>query len=469
MDKYISLFFVAALLGVAPSLAHAQTEDLPASAPAEASAVVPTVESLRSDLREMEARHDKELKELRTDLDQREAEAAMAHEREAVERDRLLRIYGFADIGIKRNTTPEDGLAASEFKQPLTFFLGRLNLYYDSHPDPDFRFLAETRLSLYPNGASTGTDASGQVTRTSTTVSDVSSPNSMASVTWGSIILERAVLDWTRYSFFSVRVGLFLTPFGVYNVDHGTPTLITTMLPIYISQGFIPERQLGIQIFGSHPVDRWELGYAATVSNGRTDGILDVGDSKAFGGRLFARRQGKLQLLLGASALYQPYRRDREQFGFDASGAITYTSTRVVEYTNLTLGGDLSLDYSGLRVRSEYVYYRQEYTTGKRDSPAQALGGQNPDNTDYNWNIVIAYRWWSLEPYVWSEFFHASPTISLGTDSWIPGAGLNWYIRPNVILKGSYNYVSFHKDNDPENLASRQNFHTVNVLLTWAF
>jgi hypothetical protein len=341
---------VGALLVLAPLAARAQDEAAPPATPFEPAAAAPTLESLRSRLQQMQARHEQKMKDLRAELAKRDAERAVTLEREAAERERLLRIYGFADMGLRRNTTPEDALMASQFESPLTFFLGRLNLYYDSHPAPDFRFLAETRLSLYPNGVVSGTSDTGQITRTSTTVGDISSPNPSASVRWGSIILERAALDWTRYPFFSVRAGLFLTPFGIYNVDHGTPTLITTSLPIYISQGFIPERQLGIQIFGSQPVERWELGYAATVSNGRTDGILDVDDSKGFGGRLFARRQGELQLLLGASALYQPDRKNREQFGMDASGNLTYTTTRVVEAKLLTLGGDLSLDYSGLRV-----------------------------------------------------------------------------------------------------------------------
>ena len=181
-------------------------------------------------------------------------------------------MYGLADFGIMRTITPKDAMVASEFTTPLTFYLGRLNLYYDARPDPDFRFLAETRLTLYPNGASAGVSSTGQVIQTSTAVGDISSPNASATVTWGSIILERAVLDWTRYPLFSVRAGLFLTPFGIYNVDHGSPTLISMTLPSYLSQNWIPARQLGVQIFGSYPIAPWELGYALTVSNGASDG-----------------------------------------------------------------------------------------------------------------------------------------------------------------------------------------------------
>ncbi|MBN2573967.1 MAG: hypothetical protein JXP73_05320 [Deltaproteobacteria bacterium] len=474
------LCFALATLGWLPARAvQAQAEapamtagEIPSASPvAEQSAL--TVESLQAELQEMQARHRQQIEGLRADLARQEEEAASEHEREAMQREHLLRIYGFADVGAMRTIAPEEPMMASQFTTPLTFYLGRLNLYYDVRPDPDFRFLAETRLSLYPSGTSQVSNT-GQITRTSTLVSDVSSPNPTASVSWGSIILERAVLDWTRYPFLSVRAGFFLTPFGIFNVDHGSPTLVTVSLPIYIGQGWIPERQLGLQIFGSHPVQRWELGYTATVSNGRSDGVLDLGDSKAFGGRLFARRQGQLGLLIGASALYQPYRRNREQFGPGADGGITYSNTRVVERTMLTLGNDISIDYRGLRVRSELVYFQTEYTPGLReaalqDAPPQGRGGLAPDSRQFNWSIIVAYRWWKLEPYLRSEVFMTSPSQGLITRVWSPGAGLNLYIRPSVILKASWTQPRFYADDDPEDLASQQNFHSFVGLLTWAF
>jgi hypothetical protein len=436
-------------------------QEAPAAAP-------PTVESLREELRQMQARRAQEIQQLKQELADREAEADVAQEREAVEHERLLRIYGFADFGIMRTIAPKDSAYASEFTTPLTFYLGRVNLYYDAHPASDFRFLAETRLSLYPNGTTAGVSPTGQVMRTSTQVSDISSPNASASVSWGSIILERAVLDWTRFSLFSVRAGLFLTPFGIYNVDHGSPTLIAVTLPIYISEGWIPERQLGVQIFGSYPIAPWELGYFATVSNGRSDGILDVGDSKAYGGRVFARRHGELSLTLGGSILYQPYRKNLDQFGLAADGSITYSSTRVVERTMLTLGADLAVDYRGLRLRTEVVTYQTRYAPGKRQPTNDVLGGLAPDEHDITWFMVLAYRFWRLEPYLFSELFVDSPTQNL-TEAWLPGLGLNLYLRPNVIVKTSWIHPLFWKDNDPQNIASQQNFHAFTAMLVWAF
>ena len=200
------------------------------------------------------------------------------------------------------------------------------------------------------------------------------------------------------------------------------------------------------------------------MSNGSSDGVLDAGDSKAYGGRLFVRRQGELRLLLGASALYRPYRRDSEEVSLDGS---TYTRTRVVEQTMLTLGFDQSLDYFGLRVRNELVLFHSKYTPGKRDAPPEGGGGQSPDRRQANWSVVVAYRFWALEPNVRLDALFSSPSQIGATSVWGPGVGLNVYFRPNVILKTMYGYIRFYGDDDVQ--ASRMSFHSLGGLVTWAF
>jgi hypothetical protein len=432
----------------------------------------PSVESLREQIHQAEAQQAAEVQALKDQVTMHEVEAAVAQERETAERERLLRLYGFADFGLMRTIAPDEARMASRFTVPLTFYLGRLNLYYDSHPSQHFRFLAETRLSLYPNGTQAGVDTStGIVQRTSTSVNDISSPNPSATVNWGSILLERATLDFTRYPLLSVRAGLFLTPFGIYNVDHGSPTLISVTLPGYLGQDWIPIRQLGVQVFGSYPVAPWELGWMATVGNGRSDGILDLGDSKSFGGRIFARRQGELSLTLGASALWEPNRKNREQFGMDASGNLTYTTTRTVESTLLTAGGDLALDYRGARLRTEYVWHQVRYTPGMRALAADDLsGGYSPDMRNWNWYVIAAYRAWQLEPYLLSDLTKVSPPQSIIDEVWGAGGGVNLYLRTNVILKAAWYHAMFFKEQTAGAMpASAQNFDLFVGMLVWAF
>jgi hypothetical protein len=246
----------------------------------------------------------------------------------------------------------------------------------------------------------------------------------------------------------------------------GSPTIISIMLPSYLTLGWIPQRQVGVQLFGSYTADRWELGYAATVANGQTDGLRDVGDTKGYGGRLYLRRQGELRLLLGASALYRPYRRDTAGYTFDASGALGYQITRTVENHQLTAGLDQSIDYAGLRIRQELVFYQTEYALGKRDTFMGA--GLTPDTRQFNWSFLAAYRYGQLEPYFLVDYFYCSPAF--GWDHvWQPGVGLNAYVSSNVMLKAAWVNVRFYQDNEAQDMKGRLNVNVFNGLLVWAF
>jgi hypothetical protein len=135
----------------------------------------------------------------------------------------------------------------------------------------------------------------------------------------------------------------------------------------------------------------------------------------------------------------------------------------------LTLGNDIAIDYRGLRLRNELVYYQVKYTAGKRDAPPEGMGGLAPDSRQLNWSVVVAYRVWKVEPYVRSEYFYISPSTATATQIVSPGLGLNFYFRPNVILKACWTHPMFYLDNDPDNTAAKQNFHTFSGVLTWAF
>jgi len=46
---------------------------------------------------------------------------------------------------------------------------------------------------------------------------------------------------------------------------------------------------------------------------------------------------------------------------------------------------------------------------------------------------------------------------------------LNVYLRSNVIVKLNWAHAMFFRENDPNDIASRQNFDTFVGMLVWAF
>ena len=83
--------------------------------------------------------------------------------------------------------------------------------------------------------------------------------------------MQRLYLEWTLHRFVTVRGGQFLTPFGIWNVDHGSPVYIPVQRPYIVNSNssYFPERQTGLELLGRWDIsNRSSLGYHLTLSNG---------------------------------------------------------------------------------------------------------------------------------------------------------------------------------------------------------
>ncbi len=115
----------------------------------------------------------------------------------------------------------------------------------------------------------------------------------------GKIYLARAFLEYKYANYFGVRVGKFMTPFGIYNERHdATPTFLSTVLPhsVYGKHELATETEdrnfaltsTGIQFLGTQYYNKWQVRYQFIISNGRGEepGSSDNNPNKAIGGRL---------------------------------------------------------------------------------------------------------------------------------------------------------------------------------------
>jgi hypothetical protein len=431
--------------GVAPPVAPA-----PAAAPNGAG-------SARSDAEELRALR-QDVEQLKQDLDEMRLSDA-----ESQTLERKVEIYGFADMGLQRLWAgANSAVPATGSPRALTFVLGNVNLYFDATPVSGWRALTEIRITNYPDGAlvTPAIPALGVgQQRTDTTIFDVNAPEpGWNEVRWGSLVLEQAWITGTLSDLFSVRLGYFLTPFGIWSIDHGSPTVIALSRPQFTRGRFFPDHQLGLQVLGQATKGAWTYGYVAYASNGKTQGTLDVNNDKAFGARLTAATTRPVRLTLGLSG----YTGNYSEVQTVANADLSVHDEEVVGYRQWDAGADVSLDVGDFRLRTEGALERVEYRQGKRGTVLGIPGTQWPDRTNWAIYSIGAYRlpWWGLEPYVSGELFRY-PTI-VGEAAITPGIGLNIHFSTEVQLKTQFSRAHFfdfdgtsHSQQDASMLGSR--------------
>ena len=440
----------AALLALAvPSLAIAQpkpqettaTPAKPASPDAPPAAKGTNGEATKEDLQKQVADQEKRTADLETRLQSAEESLIQT---EARQEESKIRLYGFSEFGFRKSFINDKSFFKNIQEDSATFLLGSTNLYLEAQPHPKFRSLNEVRFTLYPNGVP-GPDLKQSQTAT---VFDVTSSTGRNKVSWSGIVLERAILEWKQSDALKVQAGYFLTPYGIWNVDHGSPTLISSLLPSFYASEYFPTRLTGIQLLGGVTTGDWELGYRAYITNGRGRVVWDNQDNKLFGARLYATwRPTWGTVTLGGSGFTGTYVDKDYAIKFEAAdpyATFHVEANKRIEYAEWGAAADLALDAGPLRIRSEWVSNRTDFsnpTTTTLRQQTSIPGAYFPDR--FRWNVygLIAYRlpFLGLEPYFYYEYDHRPDFTSVA--STIFSEGLNIYLTASARIKLQYNRV----------------------------
>jgi hypothetical protein len=374
-----------------------------------------------------------------------------------------LKVSGFADFGFGLLFAPENSFWRASGTAPArpTFYVGNLNVYLAKRLTKTLNTMAEVRFTYLPNGSG----AFGFEKPTSTTTFDYTDFG--RPTRWGSIIIQRVYVEWQPSSLFAIRGGQFLSPYGVWNVDHGSPVVIPFRRPWIIGVGWIPEKQTGLELFGRARLSSDnELGYHLTLSNGvgPISEYADMDNNKAIGGRVYWGFYGLGRLRVGASGYFG--RVTDAMFRVAISGQ-TPTADEVIttQFDSLTWATDLTWDLDALHVQTEWMFNQQAYTKKGR-AVITGIGNMMFVPSDlFSWGGygLIGYRlpWFGIMPFVLCERINgdlSGSEVKLTTYQF----GLN--IRPvdELVLKIEFNHV----DQDATILPS------INQLMTqaaWAF
>ncbi len=357
-----------------------------------------------------------------------------------------LNLYGFADFTYTTQLT-ENILGA----QPPSFYVGNFNLYADASLGENWHSLAEVRFMYLPHGqVPFNGQFSPDATRADTTVGDYTDIN--RPVKWGGIAIQRVYLEYRFLSWLTVRGGQFLTPYGIWNVDHGSPTIIGVHRPYIIGESMFPSQQTGLELYGSGLVGPVELGYHLTLSNGRgpIDAYQDFDHNKAVGARIFVRHRSELgTLTVGGSGYRGKYTDRTVQISFNAANEIVFSQPLQAQYDELSLAADLKWEMGGFLLQAEFVSNEVAYNDKVRP-PIQVPvtpPGSTPDNRRSGFYALTGYRFpfLGIMPWGGGEYYfvgHHSPTPDVAALNF----GLNVRPTARVVLKAQYSHAWFPTD-----------------------
>jgi hypothetical protein len=352
-----------------------------------------------------------------------------------------LNLYGFADFSVTHQFNDRSGVQGLLFGESPNFSVGNLNLYASADLTKGWRSLFEVRFTYLPNGSLNPKT----VQREATIASDYAAFGQ--TMRWGTIEIERVWLEYSLHSVLTIRAGQWLTPVGIWNVDHGTPTIIPVNRPNVMVAGLFPERQTGFEIYGNILLGQATLGYHLTVSNGRgnIDDYADLDKNKAVGGRLYLSVMAVGTLTLGVSGYLG--RATDAGLAFDPTGTeIPFVKKISTQYDEMSYAADLLWEWEELHFQGEMLFQEMAFTDVGRPAPALPLAspGLIPNNRRSGGYLLVGFRfpWLGLMPFVMAEYvYHGSASLMTagGTRGTVAFCGgLNLRPVPSVTLKAQY-------------------------------
>ncbi|MBE9503637.1 MAG: hypothetical protein IME96_05630 [Proteobacteria bacterium] len=370
MKIMLRIFLIIALLS--PSLLWAE----------EATDSRKEIEELKSRLEVVEATKEKEIEELKSRLEVVEAT------NEDVE-DRLSRLFTLSGYADSEYIIDDRGGKSDGFK------IHHLSLFFKKKISDKWKLFSELEYEYAPKFES--------------------------GVAQGKIFVEVFTIDYNYNHYINIRAGRYLTPVGIWNVEHYPPFVSTQERPQHIRKIF-PQISDGLQFFGTVNLGKIVTDYIAFISNGSDDlvnGISDSGsgddnDNKAVGGRL----KFKFPLLSTTELGISGY---REKDNFDAE-------------VNAS-GLDLSLQWKRLKFQAEYAAGSYDVATGTDYDRKGYYGQLSYGIADLD--LIYRYDW-----------YDADDTVAKG-DKTINSVALNYHFTPSVVGKVEH-HVNDYEDSAKE-------------------
>jgi hypothetical protein len=436
-------------------------------------------QALDKQLKELKGRRDQRVEQLQRDneelLQRLDAvEIRQADEAEEADRRRKkLQIYGWFDFMTSYVPNMDEDHAVFGYlgQQTQVFKVGNLSLIVDAQPTDKWRALFETLFVFAPDGQieDYGVPVLGQsFKRTDTAYLD--NVSRVGESRWGGIVIDRAWMEWAPRDYFKIVGGKFFTPYGIWNLDHGSPVLIGVRPPLLLNVAMFPSRQTGIKVHGGFFLGPERLEYAIYLSNGRGPiSNFDLDNHKSIGGRLQVASSRLGELKLGISGYWGKF--TDTEFNVDATKPsvppiLPRLDEEVTEqFKESVIGLDLQFDYRSVGLKAEFIrsvirfsdegrpvdFHNKAFAFGLgRDT---ALIADFAATTVYG-TVFYQLPWIDLRPYVRLEWMDGNDNVDFD-HTVVLTSGLNYRPHPRIVLKLEYAHHWF-ADRDFSEVVQRQ-------------
>jgi len=302
-----------------------------------------------------------------------------------------FQIYGFSDMTISKYFPKENSFSSGidKMDEKTNFSLDHLNLYTSFKPNRNVRFLAELsfqetpvnyqnvigRRTVMTMGPMVFYDSIGPVAA----LQEVNQVQRGITIFgWGSFSVERALISLNLNRYWNFSAGKFITPAGVWNVDHGSPVIMTISQPTQYSYAQIfPKSQIGIMEEGKVFLGDADLSYVVYLSSGRGNQSLHKVSDLSVGGQVRmnlpvldectfgisgyrGKANVKLRTAFATMDFYDPL--DFNKFNMKT----VYEDYDTIKYEERVYGLDMRARMFGLTFQSEWNYQDiKNYKIGK--------------------------------------------------------------------------------------------------------
>jgi hypothetical protein len=369
--------------------------------------------------------------------------------KQETDKQRELRIYGFMDVQwYKFLIKDDDNQNEGRIHDKNSFGMGHWNLFIEKQLSDHFRVLGEVRFLFQPYGEeiSFGSSLGGVTTEYERANTKATDWVDAYYFDWGGIAIQRAFIEYKLNDYFGVQVGRFLTPYGVWNVDHASTVVIPAHRPFLSTAELVPEAQTGLQFFGrALPSGNFFIDYGLTLTNGRgpTTKLYDLDENKAMGLTLSLTYEGPVSVTVGSYLYIGEYTDTVRNITMDyQTFQMDWVEDTTVNYVEKEMSFSLKFEGGGFTLQGEFVRGLVEYQKGGRPLYfTNTFTGQDiyyPDYIQQAAYVLAAYRLpvkvIDLSPYYVYEYQDPPDTAALPIGhNW--GGGINWRVTPSVVWK----------------------------------